>query len=85
MSIIVISLAIAFCWVEFIQPTTVAIVFILTGNKLLDSKPFNCIKCLTGWIALAIGVYLHGWLGLVYLPLGVFTGAIFSAIQMRYL
>ena len=85
MSIIIISLAMAFCWVEFLQPQTAAIVFILTSNKLLDNKPFNCIKCLTGWIALIIGVYLHGWLGLVYLPLGVFTGAIFSAIQMRWL
>ena len=85
MSIIIISLAVAFCWVEFIQTTTAAIIFILTGNRLLDNKPFNCVKCLTGWIALIIGVYLHGWLGLIYLPLGVFTGAIFSAIQMRWL
>ena len=85
MSIIIISLAVAFCWVEFIQPTTAAIIFILTGNRLLDNKPFNCVKCLTGWISLIIGVYYFGWLGLVYLPLGVFTGAIFSAIQMRWL
>ncbi|MEI6187047.1 MAG: hypothetical protein WCP46_00905 [Alphaproteobacteria bacterium] len=85
MSIIIIALSMAFCWVEFIQPTTAAIIFILTGNRLLDNKPFNCVKCLTGWISLIIGVYYFGWLGLVYLPLGVFTGAIFSAIQMRWL
>ena len=85
MSIIIIALSMAFCWVEFLHPTTAAIVFILTGNRLLDNKPFNCVKCLTGWISLVIGVYYFGWLGLVYLPLGVFTGAIFSAILMRYL
>jgi hypothetical protein len=85
MSIIIISLAVSFCWVDFLQKKTASILEILTGSKLLHRKPFNCVKCFTGWIALFIGVYLHGYVGLVYLPLGVFTGAIFSAIQMRYL
>jgi hypothetical protein len=71
MSIIIISLAIAFCWVEFINPFKI--------------KPFNCVKCLTGWIALGLGIALYGWVGIIYLPLGVFTGSIFSAISMRYL
>jgi len=69
--IIITSLAISFCWVEFIN--------------LIPIKPFNCTKCLTGWIALIIGCISYGWAGILYLPIGVFVGAIFSAIQMRYL
>ena len=64
MSIIIISLAISFCWVELLQKKVSDILEILTGSKLLQHKPFNCVKCLTGWIALIIGVYLHGYLGL---------------------
>ena len=36
------SLSIAFCWVEFINP--------------IGFKPFNCIKCMTGWISFTIAV-----------------------------
>lgn len=48
-------------------------------------KPFNCLKCMTGWYALIIGCVAQGWHGLIFLPIGVFVGAIFSAIQMRWL
>jgi hypothetical protein len=71
MSIIIIALSIAFCWVEFLNP--------------FRFKPFNCVKCLTGWISLGFGVALYGWLGIVYLPLGVFIGSMFEGIKMRWL
>jgi hypothetical protein len=85
MRIIIISLALSFCWVEFIHQRTSQILQIITGSNILQRKPFNCVKCLTGWVSLIIGVYLHGIEGVIYLPLGLFTGAIFSTIQMRYL
>lgn len=48
-------------------------------------KPFNCVRCMTGWYSLIIGCIAHGWHGIIFLPIGVFVGSIYSAIQMRYL
>lgn len=48
-------------------------------------KPFSCLKCMCGWYGLIIGCIAHGWHGIIFLPLGVFVGAIFSAIQQRWL
>lgn len=70
-NILLLALALAFCQIEVIHFGSI--------------KPFNCLKCMTGWYALAIGCWSIGWHGIVYLPLGVFVGAIFSAIQMRHL
>jgi hypothetical protein len=69
--ILLLALSLAFCQVEVIQFGSV--------------KPFNCIKCMTGYYALALGCIEQGWHGLWYLPLGVFIGAIFQAIKMRWL
>jgi len=69
--IIFYALCLAFCQVEVIHFGSV--------------KPFNCVKCMTGWYALAIGCWQLGWHGIFLLPVGVFVGAIFSAVQMRWL
>lgn len=70
-AVIVFALACAFVWVEVLHWGSV--------------KPFNCIKCLTGWFALILAFVFHTPHFYLYLPLGVFAGAIYSAIQMRYL
>lgn len=69
--VITLSLSLAFMWVEIL--------------KWGVTKPFNCLKCMTGWFALIIGCFCIGWTGIVYLPIGLFVGSIFSAIQMRWL
>jgi len=70
-NILIIALSLAFCQVVVLHFGSI--------------KPFNCIKCMTGWYALVIGCWLVGWHGVVYLPLGVFVGAMFEAIKMRWL
>ena len=69
--ILLYALSLAFCQVEVIRFGSV--------------KPFNCIKCMTGWFALVLGCIEQGWHGVWYLPLGVFVGAIFEALKMRCL
>lgn len=50
-----------------------------------NKKPYNCIKCLTGWFSffIALGFGTPYWY--FYLFLGLFTGAMFEAIKMRHL
>lgn len=67
--IIIISLSLAFTWVEVL--------------KIGVTKPFNCVSCLTGWIALIVGVIDRGWSGIIFLFIGLFVGALFEAIKMR--
>ncbi len=88
--IIIASLAMAFCWVEYFNQ--------------IKFRPFNCIKCMTGWFsfALALGGHLvwyytkdgeHTWI--VYclilgsairtMAIGVFVGMIWENIKMRWL
>lgn len=40
---------------------------------------------MTGWIALVTGIIIYNWMGLIYLPLGVFIGAMFEGIINRWL
>lgn len=54
-------------------------------GRLFQRKPFNCVKCLTGWAALITGLLLQGWPGLIYLPFGFITGALWEKICMRWL
>lgn len=71
-NILFLALALAFCQIEVIHFGSV--------------KPFNCVKCMTGWYAFMLACICgHGFHSLIYLPLGVFVGAIYSAIQMRWL
>jgi len=46
-------------------------------------KPFNCIKCLTGWISLIIALCFHCEVWYFMLPAGVFVGAMFELIKGR--
>ena len=66
------SLSFAFVWVEILK------LFALI-------KPFNCIKCMTGWISLIMALIFHTPLPFFYLFVGLFIGAIFDAIKNRYL
>jgi hypothetical protein len=69
--VLFIALSFAFAWVEVFKIGTI--------------KPFTCLKCMTGWFALLIGCLSIGWYGVLYLPVGLFIGAVFSSIKMRYL
>jgi hypothetical protein len=65
------ALSLAFLWVEIM--------------KWGVTKPFNCVKCMSGWIALILAVLFHTSFWYLYLPAGLFVGAMYSAIVMRYL
>lgn len=69
--VIVFSLAIAFTWVDVFKWGSV--------------KPFNCTPCLTGWFALLFAFGHHTQFWPLYLPLGMFIGAMFEGIKMRWL
>ena len=71
MQIIILSLSLAYCWVDVLHIGSI--------------KPFNCIMCMTGWFALALGLWCHGLPGIAFMPVGVFTGALFENLRMRYL
>lgn len=59
--------------------------FAFTELKLAKHKPLNCLKCLTGWVALILAFTFHVQLWYMYLPVGLMTGAVFGAIKMRWL
>jgi hypothetical protein len=69
--IIILALSLAFYWTEVLRWGV--------------TKPFNCIKCMTGWFALIIACTQFGWFGILYAPVGVFAGAIFTMIKYRWL
>lgn len=71
LQVIVFALSLAFVWVEVLKWGSV--------------KPFNCVKCLTGWFALILAFTFHLEFWYLYLPVGVFAGAMFDAIRMRWL
>jgi len=86
MQTLFIALSLSFCWVNYINPFAAALFshYINMVNPFAH-KPFNCTTCMCGWFAAIIGCYIHGPTGLLYLPAGVFTGAMFNAISMRWL
>lgn len=65
------SLSIAFVWVDVL--------------KIGVTKPFTCVKCMTAWVAVIIAYLYHVPFWYFYLPVGLFAGAIFSAVKMRWL
>lgn len=71
LQVIVFSLACAFVWVEILKWGVV--------------KPFNCLKCMSGWIAVVFAFSHHVEFWPLYLPFGLTVGAVFSSIKMRYL
>lgn len=70
--VIAFSLSFAFMWVE-----------VLKWWKHI--RPFNCLKCMTGWTAVILAFTFHVEFWYMYLPLGLFVGAMFEGIKMRYL
>jgi hypothetical protein len=69
--VILFAFTIAFMWVEIL--------------KWGVTKPFNCVKCMSGWLALVIAGLFHTPFWYFYLPLGLFVGSMWSAIKMRWL
>lgn len=65
------GLSLAFFWVEI--------------KKYGIIKPFNCLKCMTGWFTFIIAILFHTPFAFMYLFVGLFIGALFEAIKMRYL
>lgn len=71
LQVVIFSLAFAFMWVEVLRWGSI--------------KPFNCLKCLTGWVALILAFTFHVQFWYMYLPVGAFVGAVFEGIKMRWL
>lgn len=71
LQVIIFALSLSFVWVEVLRWGSV--------------KPFNCVKCLTGWFALILAFMFHVEFWYFYLPAGLFAGAMFEGIKMRYL
>lgn len=74
--IILAGLALSFCWVELLYP--------LIRVKLV--KPFNCGMCLSGWVSFGLSL-INGYIysSILFLAVGVFVGAMYGAIKMRWL
>lgn len=70
--VIIFALSFAFMWVE-----------VLKWWKHI--RPFNCLKCMMGWTSLILAFIFHVEFWYMYLPVGVFVGAVFSSIKMRWL
>lgn len=71
LQVIVFALSFSFMWVEVLRWGV--------------TKPFNCLKCMTGWSALILAFTFHAEFWYLYLPVGVFIGALFTAIKLRWL
>lgn len=72
LQVIIFAISFAFMWVE-----------VLKWWKQI--KPFNCIKCMTGWTAVILALAFHVEFWYMYLPVGLCAGAIFEGIKMRWL
>lgn len=78
-------------WVPALTPGTILFLSISTAFtwvriwKFGTVKPFTCIKCMSGWLSLLFAWLFHAPEPLIYLPMGLFIGAMFEAIQMRWL
>jgi len=74
--IILSGLALSFCWVELLYP--------LIRVKLV--KPFNCGMCMSGWFSFGLSLICgYTYSSILFLAVGVFVGAMFEALKMRYL
>ncbi len=77
--IIIAALAIAFAFVNLIYPY-------LARKKFFQRKPFNCIMCLTGWSSLGLALINgYGYGSVLFMFVGLFAGAMFEGLTMRYL
>ena len=71
LQVIIFALSCAFGWVEILKWGSI--------------KPFNCLKCMTGWFAFILAFAFHVEFWYMYLPVGLFVGAMFEGIRMRWL
>jgi hypothetical protein len=71
LQVVIFSLACAFVWVDIM--------------KWGVTKPFTCLKCMTGWFTVIFAFSHHVEFWPLYLPLGLFVGAMFEGIKMRWL
>lgn len=69
--IIMFSVSVSFCITQVWKP--------------LNFKPFNCMMCLTGWVAMITGIGVYDLSGVLFFPVGCFAGAMVEAAMMRYL
>lgn len=69
--IVLFAFSCAFTWVEVLRWGSV--------------KPFNCVKCLTGWFAVILAFMFHVEHWYFYLPVGLAAGAVWEGVKMRYL
>lgn len=69
--IITFALSGAFTWVEVLKWGVV--------------KPFTCVKCMSGWFAVILAWWSGADYWLLYALVGLFVGAMYSAIKMRWL
>ena len=70
LQVIFFSLSLAFFWVYILQ-------------WIKFTKPFNCLKCMTGWIALILAFLFHVEYWPLYLFGGLFAGAIVDRVIQR--
>lgn len=71
LQVIFFALSLAFAWVEVLKWGSV--------------KPFNCLKCMCGWFAMILAFMFHVEFWYMYLPAGLFAGAMFEGVRMRWL
>lgn len=70
LQVIFFALSLAFFWVYILK-------------WLSFTKPFNCLKCLTGWVSLLLALLFNVEYAALYLFAGLFAGAIIDRIMMR--
>jgi hypothetical protein len=55
-------------------------------NRKLKRNPFNCLPCMTGWLALIIALCSgHTYEAILLMAAGIGLGGITEGIIMRYL
>lgn len=64
---------------------SLAFVCVYTFTWMPKFKPFNCLKCMTGWITLIISLLYGHPNAILLMAVGIFIGAIFDSIQSRWL
>ena len=54
------------------------------GNVVRLRKPWDCMKCMTGWCALVLALLAgYNWESIVWWGVGVVAGAIFESIKLK--
>lgn len=69
LQVIFFALSIAFFWVYILK-------------WFAFTKPFNCLKCMTGWVALLLALLFNVEYAPLYLFAGLFTGAFADRVIM---